>query len=251
MRLFDLHEQVAVVTGGNGGIGYAIAAGLAEAGARVVIAGRDAAKNARAVAELGGLASALTVDIGQPESCTAMIDAVLSHCGKLDILVNNAGINVRGQPNVISSADWDRVMAVNLRGTFSCSQAAYPAMKQAGRGKILNISSMGTLFGQPFVAPYAASKAGVLQMTKTLAVAWAKDNIQVNAILPGWIDTELTAAARRQVPGISERVAARTPLGRWGKPEDIAGAAIYLCSAAADFVTGASLTIDGGYSIEG
>ena len=131
------------------------------------------------------------------------------------------------------------------------AQAAYPHMKAAGRGKILNIGSMYSLFGAPTVAAYAASKGGLVQLTRSLACAWAPDNIQVNAILPGWIDTDLTRRARQQVAELHDFVLARTPAGRWGEPDDLAGAAVFLCSSASDFVTGAALPVDGGYSARG
>ena len=132
-----------------------------------------------------------------------------------------------------------------------CCQAAYPAMKEAGGGKIINIGSMMSIFGASFAAPYAATKGGIVQLTKALACAWAKDNIQVNAVLPGWIDTALTARARRDIPGLDERVLARTPAGRWGAPDDFAGIAVFLASPASDFVTGTAIPVDGGYSVQG
>ena len=139
----------------------------------------------------------------------------------------------------------------NLTSAFLCSQAAYPAMLKAGGGKIINIGSMLSIFGAAFAGPYGASKGGMVQLTKSLACAWAKDNIQVNAVLPGWIDTDLTRAARKDVPGLHERVLARTPAGRWGDPADFAGIAVFLASSAADFVTGTAIPVDGGYSSQG
>ena len=142
------------------------------------------------------------------------------------------------------------MLDTNLTSAFVAAQAAYPHMKRAGGGKIVNIGSMMSLFGASFVAPYGASKGGIVQLTKALAAAWAKDGIQVNAVLPGWIDTELTRRARREVDGLHERVLARTPAGRWGEPEDLAGIAVFLCSAASDFVTGTAIPVDGGYSAQ-
>jgi 2-dehydro-3-deoxy-D-gluconate 5-dehydrogenase len=144
-----------------------------------------------------------------------------------------------------------KVIDTNLNAAFVCAQAAYPHMTKAGGGKIVNIGSMLSIFGAAFAAPYAASKGGIVQMTKALASAWAKDNIQANAILPGWIDTDLTQAARQQVPGLHERVLARTPAGRWGAPDDFAGIAVFLASPASDFITGAAITVDGGYAAQG
>ena len=143
------------------------------------------------------------------------------------------------------------ILETNLTSAFMCCQAAYPAMKQAGGGKIINIGSMMSIFGASFTAPYAASKGGMVQLTRALACAWAKDNIQINAVLPGWIDTALTRQARRDLQGLEERVVARTPAGRWGTPADFAGIAVWLASPASDFVTGTAIRVDGGYSVQG
>ena len=254
MKLFDLTGRVALVTGGNGGIGLGIATGLAQAGAAVVVAGRQAGKNAAAVKALealGAKAAAIEVDVSDEASCLALPERAAGHFGRLDILVNNAGINVRKQPQDLKPAEWRQVLDVNLTAAFLCSQAAYPHMIKAGGGKIINIGSMMSIFGAPYAIAYAASKGGIVQMTKSLATAWAKDNIQVNAILPGWIDTDLTRAARQEVEGLHERVLARTPAGRWGEPADFAGIAVFLASAASDFVNGAAIPVDGGYSSQG
>ncbi len=157
---------------------------------------------------------------------------------------------MRKQPQDLTSDDWHHVMNTNLTSAFFCSQAAYPHMLKAGGGKMINIGSMMSNFASSYAAPYAASKGGIVQMTRAMAVAWAKDNIQVNAILPGWIDTELTQKARQQVEGLHERVLARTPAQRWGSPNDFAGIAVFLASPASSFVTGATITVDGGYSVQ-
>jgi 2-deoxy-D-gluconate 3-dehydrogenase len=251
---FDLQEKVAIVTGGNGGIGLGIARGLAQAGATVVVAGRNSAKSAAAVKDIeaaGGKASSIEVDVASEVSCKALVAAAVQRHGRLDILVNNAGINIRKQPEDYTLAEWREVLDTNLSSAFVCSQAAYPAMKNAGGGKIINIGSMMSIFGASFTTPYAASKGGIVQMSRALACAWAKDNIQVNSVLPGWIDTELTQNARRQVDGLHERVLARTPAGRWGAPGDFGGIAVFLASAASDFVTGTAIPVDGGYSVQG
>ncbi len=251
MTLFDLTGKVALVTGGNGGIGLGMATGLAEAGARVAIAGRDRAKAEAAVAALGRDCAFIPVDIADQTSCRAMVDETVRRFGRLDILVNNAGINIRRQPQEFTPAEWHQVLDVNLSGSFFAAQAAYRAMKAQGGGKIINIGSMMSIFGASFTTAYAASKGAVVQMTKALATAWAIDNIQVNAVLPGWIDTELTRGARAEVEGLHERVLARTPAGRWGAASDLAGIAVFLAGPGSDFVTGTAIPVDGGYSSQG
>jgi 2-deoxy-D-gluconate 3-dehydrogenase len=254
MKLFDLTGRVAVITGGNGGIGLGMAKGMAAAGAMIVVAGRDASKNAAATKELqtaGCEASAIPVDVLQEGSCRNLIEATMKAYNRLDILVNNAGMSIRKQPEQYTLSDWHTVMDSNLTSAFLCSHAAFPAMKQGGGGKIINIGSMMSIFGAAFAAAYAASKGGMVQMTKSMATAWAKDNIQVNAILPGWIDTALTRRAREQVPGLHDSVLQRTPAARWGVPDDFAGIAVFLAAQASDFVTGAAITVDGGYSVQG
>jgi 2-deoxy-D-gluconate 3-dehydrogenase len=249
MSLFDLSGRVALVTGGNGGIGLAMAGGLAAAGATVVLTGRDQSKGAEAVATIGGTASFIAADITDESSARDLVAEAVQRCGRLDILVNNAGTSIRGAPETLTLADWHTVMDTNLTSVFVCCQAAYPAMKTAGGGKIINIGSMMSIFGAPYAAPYAASKGAVVQLTRALATAWAGDGIQVNAVLPGWIDTALTRRARDQVPGLHDRVMSRTPAGRWGEPQDLSGIAVFLASPASDFVTGTAIPVDGGYSV--
>ena len=225
MTTFDLTGKAALVTGGNGGIGLGMARGLANAGALVMVAGRDAEKNRRAVESLGASAAAIAVDMAQDSGAKAAVAAAVEKFGRLDIVVNNAGINIRKAPQDYSLEEWHSVMNINLTSMFVCCQAAYPHLRaQNGKkgGKIINIGSMMSIFGASFAAPYGASKGGVVQLTKSLASAWAADNIQVNAVLPGWIDTELTKGAREQVAGLNEKVLARTPAGRWGLPDDMA-----------------------------
>jgi len=255
MDLFDLRGRVAVVTGGNGGIGLGMARGLAAAGARVVVAARDREKSARAVDELarlgGGGALAIEADVTDARSVEALLARTLEGCGALHILVNNAGINIRKPPQEISLEEWRRVIDTNLTSAYLCSHAAYPQLKKAGGGKVINIGSMLSIFGASFAPAYAASKGGIVQFTRACASAWAQDNIQVNAILPGWIDTELTRKAREQVGGLHENVLRRTPAGRWGTADDLRGIAVFLAAPASDFITGAAIPIDGGYSIQG
>jgi 2-deoxy-D-gluconate 3-dehydrogenase len=251
MKSFDLTGKAALVTGGNGGIGLGMAKGLAQAGASIAIAGRDEKKNAQAVKDLNGLGVqviALSVDVRQEASCKSMVAQAAEKLGRLDILINNAGMNIRKPPQDLSLADWNTVMETNLTSAFVCSQAAYPHLKRSGCGKVINIGSMMSIFGAAYLAPYAASKAGIVQLTKALAAAWAKDNIQVNSVLPGWIDTALTRRARDELQGLNERVLSRTPAGRWGEPADLAGIAVFLASSASDFITGTAIPVDGGYS---
>lgn len=252
--LFDLSGKVAIVTGGNGGIGLGMAQGLAAAGATVVIAGRNHHKNSEAVAAVksqGGQAHAVAVDVMQQASCEQMVQITLQAYGRVDILVNNAGMNIRKPPQSYALAEWNEVMQTNLTSAFVCSQAVYGAFEKNRAGKIINIGSMMSLFGASFATPYAASKGGMVQMTKALACAWAAQNIQVNAILPGWIDTDLTRQARVDVQGLHDRVLERTPAKRWGVPNDFAGIAVFLASSASDFITGAAIPVDGGYSVQG
>ena len=251
--MFSLKGKVAIVTGGNGGIGLSMARGLALAGARVVVAGRNMEKSTAAALEMRALgceAIALTVDVNDESSVNKLIADTVQQCGRLDILVNNAGINIRKPAQELSLTEWHSVVDTNLTSAFLCSRGAYPQLKQAGGGKIINIGSMLSIFGASFAPAYGASKGGVVQLTKSLAAAWAPDNIQVNAVLPGWIDTDLTRQARLDVAGLNERVLARTPAGRWGAADDLAGVAVFLASAGSDFITGAAIPVDGGYSVQ-
>jgi 2-deoxy-D-gluconate 3-dehydrogenase len=253
MQLFDLKGRVAIVTGGNGGIGLGMAKGLAQAGAAVVVAGRNATKNSEAVAALRAANAqaqpmAVEVDVTQESGCEGLVRAAMERYGRLDILVNNAGTNVRKAPQDYSLDEWRFLIDTNLTSAFLCSKLAHGAMVKGGGGKMINIGSMTSIFGAPFAAVYGATKGGIVQLTRAYASAWAKDNIQVNAVLPGWIDTDLTKRARTDVPGLHERVVARTPAGRWGVPDDFAGVAVFLASPASDFLTGTAIPVDGGYS---
>ena len=254
MSAFDLSGRVAIVTGGNGGIGLGMAEGMAAAGATVVLAGRNATKGVAAVKQIkdaGHKAEFMNVDVTDEKSCRALIDQTVAAHGGLNILVNNAGMSIRKPPDVLNIAEWHSVLDTNLTSAFVCSHAAHPHMKKAGGGKIINIGSMMSIFAAGFAPAYAASKGGIVQFGRACATAWAKDNIQVNAVLPGWIDTALTRRAREEVSGLHERVLARTPAARWGEPEDLAGIAVFLASPASDFVTGTAIPIDGGFSVQG
>ena len=250
-KLFDLTGKVAVITGGNGGSGLGIAMGLAGAGANIVIAARSVEKTAQALEDirtLGVEAHGITVDVTQEPAIQRMVTSTIDHMGRLDILVNNSGIAVRAQPQELTSAQWDSVVDVNLRGAFLASKEAYAQMVKAGGGKVINVGSMYSIFGSDWGSPYAASKGGLVQLTKSLAVAWAKDNIQVNAVLPGWIVTDLTRGIQDADPNRYDNISRRIPTGRWGEPSELAGAAVFLASTASDYVTGATLAVDGGYS---
>lgn len=252
MNLFDLTGKVAIVTGGNGGIGLGMALGLAKAGAKIAVVGRNAEKSAGAARQLAEEAEVetlvVTADLAHADQVERVAAEVLDRFGRIDILFNNAGINIRKPPHELSLEDWHTVMDVNLTSAFLLSKAVYPALKRAGGGKIINIGSMTSIFGSSFAPAYATSKGGIVQLTKSMALAWAPDHIQVNAILPGWFDTELTEKARQEIPGLHERVLARIAQGRWAKPDDMAGTAVWLASPASDYVTGIVVPVDGGYT---
>ena len=251
MSLFDLSGRTAIVTGGNRGIGRGIALGLAEAGAAVCIASRDqeTAEATRAEIEAeGGRAIAVSCDVGDPEQIARTLDATKETFGGLQILVNNAGIAAINDPETMSDEEWSGVIDTNLSSLFRFCRAAFPLLKERG-GKIINIGSMYSLFGSPIVPSYSASKGGVIQLTKSLAVSWAKHGIQVNALLPGWITTDMTAPVIHDMPDMYQAIVARTPAGRFGEPEECAGTAVFLAASASDFVTGQSVAVCGGYSV--
>lgn len=251
-NLFDLNGRVAVVTGGNGGIGLGMARGLAADGASIAIVGRNSQKTLDAAAQIAIeneiKCVGFVADISEPEQVGGLVEAILAQFGRIDILVNNAGINIRKRPDVMTLDEWNEVIRVNLTGSFMMAKAVYPAMKQQKSGKIINIGSMTSIFGAAFAPAYAASKSGVVQLTKSLALAWAADGIQVNCILPGFIETDLTDKARVEVPEVYEKVVGRIAAGRWGRPDDLAGTAVWLASRASDYVTGVAVAVDGGYS---
>ena len=248
MDLFDLSNKVAIVTGGNGGIGLGMARGLAAAGATLAVVGRNAEKNQIAVSELGGNARAFVADVTNAAEVDEMVSEVIKSFGGIDILINNAGTNIRKRPEDLSESEWHHVLDTNLTSAFLCSKACYPEMKRRGGGKILNNGSMTSLFSSPWLTAYGSSKGGMVQFTRGLATAWAEDNIQANCFLPGWIDTDLTRRAREQNPDLHQQVLTRTPADRWGEINDMSGIAVFLASAASDFVTGTAIPIDGGFS---
>jgi 2-deoxy-D-gluconate 3-dehydrogenase len=246
-NLFSLAGRTALITGGNGGIGRALALGLREAGARVAVTGRDSAKNQAVAAELGAEA-VFDLDVRDEAAVQVTLAGVIAHLGRLDILINNAGMARIGTVLDQPLEDWNFVLNTILTGSFLCAKYAAPVMaKQGMGGKIINIGSMYSLYGPPNVTSYAAAKAGILGLTRALAVELAPHNIQVNAILPGWYPTGGTAQIKDAPLG--EYVRRKTPAARWGKPEDLVGAAVFLSSTASDFVTGTAIPVDGGYSI--
>jgi len=260
-EMFSLDGKVAIVTGGNQGIGKGIARGLAGAGANVAIADlavdiHDEVVAGSTVAEIkqtfGVKVLGIRADVRQEKDNLALVDKTLDAFGRIDILVCNAGIGGGGvMPQDMTVERWDVILETNLRSLFIAAKAVYPAMVKIGGGKIISIGSMTSLFGVGAFSAYGASKGGLLQLSRSLAVAWAKDNIQVNCILPGWINTGLSKTAKKNVPGLEERVVARTPAGRWGEPEDLIGTAVFLASRASDFVTGTAIPVDGGYAAQG
>ena len=246
----SLKGKVAVVTGGNGGIGLGFATGLAQAGADIAIWARNIEKSEAAVAtlkRLGVNAKALNVDVADKNQINqGMIDTE-KEFGGVDILVANAGINIRKAPENYLPDEVDRIIKVNLTGVFDCCQAVYPSMKKRGGGKIITVGSLTSVFGFGIAPIYSATKGAVVQLTMSLANSWGRDNIQVNSVLPGWIKTELTEQTR-SLPDFVNKVLDRTPAGRWGEPIDFAGIAKFLGSSDSDFITGVAIPVDGGFT---
>ncbi len=252
--MFSLDNKVALVTGGNKGIGLGMALGLAKAGATIAVAGRNEDMNAKAVQTLeneGAKAIAVTLDVTDGDAIIEAVESFARQLGHIDILVNNAGSNIGNRPENQTEEEWHTVLDTNVTSAFLCSKACYPHLKKTGSGKVLNCGSMYSLFGSARAPAYAASKGAMVQLTKSTAVAWAKDNIQVNCFLPGWINTDLTRKLRDAVPEAEQRIVDRTPARRWGEPSDLAGIAVFLASPASDFITGAVIPVDGGFSAFG
>ena len=249
---FSLAGKVALVTGANTGIGQAIAVALAEAGADVAVAGRsDPAETLAAITGLGRRALSIKADFGSTEPVARVIAETLAAFGRIDILVNNAGIIRRADAIDFSESDWDAVVDTNLKTLFFLSQAAARSMLERGQsgqsnGKIINIASLLSFQGGIRIPAYTAAKSGVAGLTKALANEWAAGGVQVNAIAPGYIETNNTAALQADAAR-NRQISERIPAGRWGQPEDIAGAAVFLASPASDYVTGHVLAVDGGW----
>jgi NAD(P)-dependent dehydrogenase (short-subunit alcohol dehydrogenase family) len=251
--MFKLDGRVALVTGGNRGLGFVMAQALAEAGADVVITSRDqqkAEQSARTLAETTGRrALGLPVDVTSPPQVEQMMQTIVNTFGRLDILVNNAGINIRKPASEFDDASWHLIQETNLTAPFLCARAAARYMKEQGYGRIINLASMLGMVGLAERSAYCASKGGVIQLTKVLALEWAKYNIIVNALCPGPFATELNTVVMND-PEANKLFIDHIPLGRWGKPEELKGVIIFLASDAASFMTGSALTFDGGWTAE-
>lgn len=240
---FSLHGRLALVTGGNGGLGLATARALESAGASVVVTGRDVEKNAEASKEF----TVLPLDVTDPEDVARLFRQLWEERSGVDILVNNAGVYLDDTVAAPDTSAWDRMIAVNLTGTLRCSREAARQMSRKAAGKIINVGSVYSAFGHPNSSGYAASKAGVVGLTKSLAAELGSAGIQVNAVLPGWFPTEINGDLPGQPRG--DEIRRRTPANRWGETPDIGGAVVFLAAPASDFVTGTALPVDGGYSV--
>jgi 2-deoxy-D-gluconate 3-dehydrogenase len=251
---FDLTGRVAVVTGGNGGIGRGIALGLADAGAAVAVFGRNEEKNERVISQLKAIgvpSAAVAIDLTNRADLEPALSRVENELGGIDILVNNAG-NVSLSGGILNEKpeDWDNVIETQLNAVFLLSKLAARSMLSRKGGKIINIGSMYSFFGSGLIPSYSAAKGAIVQLTKSMAIELAPHNIQVNAIAPGWIETDMTAPVRTTpMKLMNDEILARTPAGRWGQPEEVAGTAVFLASRASDFVTGTTIPVDGGYAI--
>ena len=250
LEMFSLDGKIAMVTGSSKGLGNAAAKALAKAGADVVICGRNKADIDKAVEEIRGMgknAVGFSFDVTQKESVQEGVAAILAHVGCIDVLFNNAGTNYRVPVLEYPEQDWDRIIATNLKGYFLVAQAVVPQMIERGYGKVINMSSILGHVGLPNQLAYASAKGGVEQMTKVMAIEWARQGVRVNAIAPTYFETEMV----KQIRNDPERFAfinERTPMGRWGYLDEIEGLAIFLASPASDFITGQSIRIDGGWT---
>lgn len=250
--LFDLKGHVALVTGGNGGIGLGMARGLAKAGAAIAVWGRNAAKNEAAVAELRALgadAAAFAVDVTDEAAVASSMTATLGRFGRVDSCFANAGVGKAAAFTEMTIADWNEVVDINLVGAFlTFREAVRHMVERGGGGKLVGIASIGSIHGMPRQAQYSASKAGLCALVRSLAVELGRHDIQANTILPGWIETDMTEGARSW-DKLRETVVHRTPARRWGRPEDFEGIAVYLASRASAFHTGDTIRVDGGYAV--
>jgi len=247
--IFNLNGRNALVTGSRTGLGAAMAVGLAEAGANVVIHGskeKGIDEVCAAVRATGVKAARVIADLADPESAERIVDTTVREFGSIDILINNAGI-IRRKPAVdYSMEDWNDILQINLTAVFRLAQVAGKHMLAQGHGKMINVASILSFQGGILVPAYAAAKGGVAQLTKALANEWASKGVNVNAIAPGYFETDVTAAIRAD-PDRNRQILERIPAGRWGAPKDLAGAAVFLASAASDYMHGSMLVVDGGW----
>lgn len=249
MDQFDLSNKTAIVTGGNRGLGRTIALALAKAGANVAIIGRDEARNKQVVTEIEQLnrkAISFSTDLNSIDSLNEMVENIASTFGTIDILVNNAGTSQTNFALDVTEAEWDKIMNLNVKSLFFCSQAVAKLMKNQGKGKIINVSSVVGAVGDVGISPYTASKAAVINLTRSLALEWARFGIQVNAIGPAYIETEMNHEELSN-PRVREKIISKTPLKRLGNPEEIEGAVLLLASDAGSFITGQTIFVDGGW----
>ena len=251
LELFDLKGKVAMVTGSSKGLGEAAAMALAKVGADVAVCGRNRADIDRVVDRInatGSRSAGFILEVTSTETVRRGVDAILEHFGRVDILLNNAGTNYRVPVLEYPEDEWDRVIDTNLKGYYLVAQAVVPQMIEHGYGKVINMSSILGRIGIINQLAYASAKGGVDQMTKIMAIEWAKQGVRVNAIAPTYFETEMV----KQIRNDKERfdfINTRTPMGRWGKLEEIEGIVIFLSSPASDFITGQSIAIDGGWTI--
>jgi NAD(P)-dependent dehydrogenase (short-subunit alcohol dehydrogenase family) len=251
--LFDLQGQVALVTGGAGGLGRSIATGLAAAGATVAVADIAMTQADEVVAEItsrGQRGLALPLDVTEAASVQDVTDQLIHEFGHVDILVNSHGVTKRMPSVEFPEAEWDRIIAVNLKGTFLCCQVIGREMIKQGRGSIINLASIGGLVALPLSVAYCASKGGVVQLTRTLGVEWAPLGVRVNAIAPSTFNTPMVQRVLSAEPEYRERVVSKIPIGRIGEPDEIVGSVLFLASSASGMVTGEVLSVDGGYTAQ-
>lgn len=246
---FSLQGQVALITGGGSGLGLATAQCMAQAGARVILMGRNEAQLAQAVAAIGQSASFVVHDVTQVDQIPALVSTLASRFGQIDILVNNAGIHVKKPALTTTEQEFNQVLATHVVGAHALTRAVVPAMLERGQGSIVFMASMASLFGIPQVVAYSAAKSAILGMVRTMATEWSGQGVRVNAIAPGWIESNMMLKALADDPVRAEKILVRTPMHCFGEAGDVGWAAVYLCSAAARFITGAVLPVDGGASI--
>lgn len=249
MKNFSLTNEVAVITGGGTGLGLAMARAFVEAGARVVLVGRRVEPLKAACEELGEAAHCCVHDVTDFAAAPTLLEQVEAKVGPVSILINNAGVHLKKPMAEVTEADIHYQMEVHVFGAHALSRAAFARMQPRGKGSIVFIASMASLFGVPLVGAYAAAKSALLGLVRTMAVEWSPSGVRVNAIAPGWIETDITRGAVLNDPARLQRIVQRTPMGRMGQPDDVAGAAVFLCSPAAKFITGVVLPVDGGVSI--